>query len=69
VKIIKHINSHNGSQLGNVKCSYKNCEQSFKTLKAFSKHLSVEHSINIQMVSLNFNTKEGKLKKIMLANE
>lgn len=63
MKIIKHINSHNGSQLGHIKCSYENCELSFKNMKAFSKHLSFEHNMNIQTVSLNFNTMEGKKKK------
>jgi hypothetical protein len=63
MKIIIDINVHAGNQLGNIKCSYENCEISFKTLKAFSKHFSLDHSMNIQIVSFNFNTMEGNKKK------
>lgn len=65
MKIIKHINSHNGSQLGYIKINFliKIVIYHSKQWNYFLKHLSFEHNMNIQLVSSNFNTMESKLKK------
>jgi len=57
--IIRHL-KHEHSEL-KIKCSFENCDRSYKTLKCFSKHLKNDHNIDINTESLSFNTIEGIL--------
>lgn len=61
--IIRHINLHHNKQLNYIKCSFENCKLSYKTLKSFTKHLKLDHHVNIQMESFDLNSIEGKINK------
>jgi len=51
--IIRHL-KHEHSEL-KIKCSFENCDRSYKILKCFSKHLKNDHNIDINTESPSFN--------------